>query len=89
MNESYERFLEGNLCVNNPNLDEDKPICEQLISCVCSAQYIVWVNGNTPISDEIMTDIFCPNCGQPASNFVSVSGHSGDYFNVTAIKFQR
>jgi hypothetical protein len=81
--DSYQFFSMNAPEVENPNLDKNRPYVEQLISCKCFAQYRVFVNGKSPTPDIKMDGVFCPHCGAPASDFKSISGHSGGCFNAT------
>jgi len=90
MNHSRDFITAGLSIANNPHVStiwkENRVICEQLIVCKCFAKYLVYVNGEVPISDTIMVDVFCPHCGRPASDFASISGHSAGCFNATVTR---
>ena len=79
----YEYFYRDSPKVKNPNLDIRHPQVEQLVRCKCFKSYRVFVNGDHPISDTKMLGIVCPHCGTPASEFISLSGHSAGCFNAT------
>ena len=57
---------------------------EQRITCQCGMIYLVWVNGNAPISDIIMTGVRCPQCGAATGDsWAIINGHSAGHFNVS------
>ena len=80
---SYKFFAANAPIVENPNLNKELSFVEQLVSCSCSRNYRVFVNGEHPISDTKMDGVFCPNCGTAAEDFVRLSGHSAGCFNAT------
>jgi hypothetical protein len=86
MNKAYQYYLANAPEVDNPHLDRALPHVEQLIHCPCQKMYRVFVNGEHPISDNAMLDVVCPNCGTPASEYVTLSGHSAGVFNATIFK---
>lgn len=75
------------MAANNPHLDQTQETREILVTCGgCFRSYVVIVNGNTPIPDTKLAGVVCPNCKIKASNWSTIQGSSGGWFNATIMK---
>lgn len=70
-------FVEG---MKHTNLD-----AERLYECPCGECYQVWANTEEEAAniENGNTVVFCPNCLRPTTEALSVSKHSGGYYNAT------
>ncbi len=83
MQRHYEQITAGLETAENPALKGEWEKREVLVLCECKEQYLVWLNGNTPIPDYRDLSIVCPHCQRSMEEARSRSGHSAGVFNLS------